>query len=364
MAKLRLGRIQSTAAYPVNVVEQEQASEDSTGEQSPESQESEQSEQNLLDRTIDRVDAWHRGVPALAVTFGVAKKFGDDKGGQLAMLLAYKGFFSLFPLMLAFVNALGLILRNNEDLQNKLIDSVLGSVPVIGNEISSETGSIGGSAFVLIASILVSIWAGLGLLDMLQESLNTMWEVPQFDRPPWLLRRLRGVPGALLILVCAALTGAGRWLLDGEASAALRWVLSAGLAVLAGAVGYLGLHAVLCARKIPLRNQLPGALATGLGWWALQSLGGYYVTRIVTQSSDTYGVFVLVLGLLSWSYLLGTLYLYSVELAAVLYDRRWPRSLSGRDLTDQDQEAFEALSHREVRVRGTQMKIEVPRNPE
>ena len=99
MAKLRLGRINSTDAYPVNVVAQEQVSEDSTGEQSPESQESEQSEQNLLDRTIDRVDAWHRGVPALAVAFGVAKKFGDDKGGQLALLLAYKGFFSLFPLL-------------------------------------------------------------------------------------------------------------------------------------------------------------------------------------------------------------------------------------------------------------------------
>ena len=327
-------------------------------------QEWEQVQQNLLDRMIDRVDAWHRGVPALAVTFGVAKKFGDDKGGQLAMLLAYKGFFSLFPLMLAFVNALGLILRNNEDLKNSLIDSVLGNIPVIGTEMSKETSSIGGSVTVLVVSLLVSIWAGLGLLDMLQESLNTMWEVPQFDRPPWLLRRLRDLPGALLIVVCAVLSGAGRWILGSDAAQIMQWVVSAALAILAGAVGFLGLHWVLCARRVPLQNQLPGALATGLGWWALESLGGFYVTRIVSQSSDTYGVFALVLGLLSWSYLLGTLYLYSVELSAVLSDKRWPRSLSGRDLTDQDQAAFEALSHREVRVRGTQMKIEVPRNPE
>jgi len=327
-------------------------------------QEREQVQQNLLDRMIDRVDAWHRKVPCLAVTFAVLKKFGDDKGGQLAMLLAYKGFFSLFPLMLAFVNALGLILRNNEDLKNSLIDSVLGNIPVIGTEMSKETSSIGGSVFVLVVSLLVSIWAGLGLLDMLQESLNTMWEVPQFDRPPWLLRRLRDLPGALLIVVCAVLSGAGRWILGSDTAQMMQWVVSAALAVLAGAVGYLGLHWVLCARRVPLQNQLPGALATGLGWWALESLGGFYVTRIVSQSSDTYGVFALVLGLLSWSYLLGTLYLYSVELAAVLSDKRWPRSLSGRDLTDQDQAAFEALSHREVRVRGTQMKIEVPRNPE
>ena len=48
MVQLRLGRINITAAYPVNVVEQEQVSEDSAWEQSPESQESEQSEQSEL----------------------------------------------------------------------------------------------------------------------------------------------------------------------------------------------------------------------------------------------------------------------------------------------------------------------------
>lgn len=344
-----------SGAYPVQVILQQQQGDDSVDTQP---------RPNLLDRTIDSVDAWHRNVAPVAVTFAVVKKFGDDRGGQLAMLLAYKGFFSLFPLMLAFVNALGLLLRNNEDLQNKLIDSVLGNVPVIGAEITTQAADLGGSVFVLVASILVSIWAGLGLLDMLQESLNTMWEVPQFDRPPWLLRRLRDLPGALLIVMCAALSGAGRWLLAGDASQVLRWLVSAALAILAGCLGYLGLHVLLCARRIPLLNQLPGAIAAGLGWWGLQSLGGFYITRIVTQSSDTYGVFVLVLGLLSWTYLLGTLYLYSVEFAAVLYDKRWPRSLSGRDLTDQDRAAFEALSHREVRVRGTQINIEVPRNPE
>ncbi|MEX0767234.1 MAG: YhjD/YihY/BrkB family envelope integrity protein, partial [Microthrixaceae bacterium] len=283
---------------------------------------------NLLDRTIDRIDAQHRKIVPTAVAFGIVKKFGDDKGGQLAMLLAYKGFFSLFPLMLAFINALGLLLRNNEDLQNKLIDSVLGNVPVIGTEVATEAADLGGSVFVLVASILVSVWAGLGLLDMLQEALNTMWEVPQFDRPSWLLRRAIGLPGALIIVFCAALSGAGRWLLSGDTAVLLRWVVSAALPIFAGALGYLGLHAVLCARKIPLLNQLPGAVAAGLGWWGLLSLGGYYITRIVTQSGDTYGVFVVVLGLLSWTYLLGTLYLYSVEFAAVLYDKRWPRSLS------------------------------------
>jgi YihY family inner membrane protein len=318
---------------------------------------------NLFDRTMDRVDAFHRRIPPVAVVFAVVKKSGDDKCGQLAMLLAYKGFFSLFPLLLAFVNLLGLLLRDNDELRNDLINSTLANVPVIGTEIANEADALGGSVVVLVGSILVSVWAGLGLLDMLQEALNTTWEVPQFDRPPWLIRRLRDIPGAILIALCGVLSGMGRWVLADGASDWLRWVVGAVLPILAGALAYLGLHWLLCARKVPFTAQLPGALAAGLGWWGLQALGGYYVTRIVNQSGDTYGVFVLVLGLLSWSYLLGTLYLYSIELAAVLYDRRWPRSLSGRDLTAQDREAFAALSSREVRVRGTEVTIDVPRDP-
>ena len=57
------------------------------------------------------------------------------------------------------------------------------------------------------------------------------------------------------------------------------------------------------------------------------------------------------------------LYLYSMELASVLHDRRWPRSLSGRDLTDADLAAYGALAEREIRVAGTQLDVDVPRDP-
>ena len=146
--------------------------------------------------------------------FAVTKKYGDDRGGQLSGLLAYKGFFSLFPLLLAFVNVLGLVLANNEELREDLIDSALSSVPVIGSEIEKGAGAVSGNVAVVIGSILVSLWAGLGLLDMLQESINTVWNVPMTDRPPFLIRRLRALPGAILIGACAALSGSSSWLTE------------------------------------------------------------------------------------------------------------------------------------------------------
>ncbi len=321
-------------------------------------------QRNLVDRTADRLDAFQRRVPPLAVTHAVLKKYGEDRGGVLAGLLAFRGFFSLFPLLLAFVNALGIALRNNPELRQRLIDSTLSNVPVIGNDLKSAAQPLDGSVWVLVGSILVALWAGLGLLEVLQEALNTAWGVPMYERPPFLLRRLREVPAVLVVAACAVLSGAGTFLFTKDTDGVLRLVGSGAFAVLAGALASFGLHQTLCARKVPLRAQLPGALAVGVGWWLLQALGTWYVERIVANASDTYGVFVVVFGLLSWTYLLGQVYLYGTELATVLHDHRWPRSMSGRDLTDVDHAALAAAMARETRVRGTEMSVSIPRNPE
>ena len=41
------------------------------------------------------------------------KKFGEDRASNLAALVAYYAFFSLFPLLLAFVSILGFVLEDN-----------------------------------------------------------------------------------------------------------------------------------------------------------------------------------------------------------------------------------------------------------
>jgi hypothetical protein len=87
------------------------------------------------------------------------------------------------------------------------------------------------------------------------------------------------------------------------------------------------------------------------------------VNRYVLQSSDTYGVFVIVFGLLSWAYLLGMLYLYANELSVVLHDRLWPRSLTGRNLTDADLASQAAVVSREARLREMDVEVDVPRLP-
>lgn len=315
-----------------------------------------------MDRALDRLDATQRRLPPVAVLVAVLKKFGEDRGGQLAMLLAYRGFFATFPLLLAFVNVLGLLLAGNDELRDDLIDSALANIPVIGGEIQQGADALGGSVGVVVASALVSVWAGLGLMEQLQESLNTVWGVPVFERPNWWVRRVRSIPAALVVAACLVLSGSRAWWF-GDAPGPVGRAMSFVLPFAAGALCTLGLHRLLCARSVALAGRAPGAVAVGAGWLVLQLVGEWYVTRFVIRSSDTYGLFVVVFGLLSWSYLLGVVYLYGNELAAVLVDRRWPRSLSGRALTRADRAAYRSALEREVRVRGTDVTVEVPRDP-
>ena len=61
----------------------------------------------MLQRILRAIDQYQQRRRWLAFPFAVNKKFGDDQGGYLAALIAYYGFFSLFPLLLVFTSILG-----------------------------------------------------------------------------------------------------------------------------------------------------------------------------------------------------------------------------------------------------------------
>jgi uncharacterized BrkB/YihY/UPF0761 family membrane protein len=84
---------------------------------------------------------------------------------------------------------------------------------------------------------------------------------------------------------------------------------------------------VLTPRQIPARQLLAGALVAGVAWQALQAVGGYLVGHYLRHTSQVYGVFAIVLGLLFWLYLGARLTLYAAEVNVVAARRLWPRSL-------------------------------------
>jgi uncharacterized BrkB/YihY/UPF0761 family membrane protein len=89
-----------------------------------------------------------------------------------------------------------------------------------------------------------------------------------------------------------------------------------------------------------------------VAWEILQLVGGYIVDSQLRHASSTYGVFAIVIGLLSWLYLAANVTLLSAEISAVLKYRLWPRSFSlitQQPLTPGDEHALRRLADVEER---------------
>ena len=84
---------------------------------------------------------------------------------------------------------------------------------------------------------------------------------------------------------------------------------------------------LLPARRLPIRELLPGAVVAAVGLLLLQQLGSYVVRRFIAGASDTYGTFAVVIALLSWFHLVSRIVLLSAELNVVLAHDLSPRTL-------------------------------------
>src|ERR1700746_968432 len=93
---------------------------------------------NVVDRLLRPMD---RSAPRrawCAFPYAVNKKFGDDQAGNLAALLAYYAFLSIFPLLLVFTTVMAYVLRGNPHLQQRILHSALVEFPVVGDQLKTE----------------------------------------------------------------------------------------------------------------------------------------------------------------------------------------------------------------------------------
>jgi hypothetical protein len=79
-----------------------------------------------------------------------------------------------------------------------------------------------------------------------------------------------------------------------------------------------------------------GALVAGVAWQVLQAAGGFLVGHYPRHTSEVFGVFAIVLGLL-FGYMGAQLSLHAAEVNVVASPRLWPRSLLQPPLANADQ---------------------------
>jgi membrane protein len=103
------------------------------------------------------------------------------------------------------------------------------------------------------------------------------------------------------------------------------------------------------ARSIAARDLRLGAFTAAVAWTILQLVGGYVIAHALHRSSELYGTFGLVLGLIAWLYLQAQITMYAVEMNVTAVRRLWPRSLFPPPYTRQDLEAYQMYAQSEQR---------------
>ena len=291
-----------------------------------------------------RFDAYQRERPWLAFPLAVVKKFGEDKAGYLAALVAYFGFFSIFPLMLAFTSILGFVITD-PDAQREFSDAAADQIPVVGDTIRDTAGSLEGSIVAVTIGVALALWSGLRIVDAMQNALNDVWDLPRIARPGLVERRVKGVlmlaliGGGLVGSIVASNLATFVDVIPGGGKAAI-WAGSAAVSVLL----YLFAYQLLTDVKLPWGDLWPGAIFGGLAWWALQTFGSVYIVSQQQSAGETYGQFAAIIALMAFFFLAAQLSILGAEITVVKSRRLWPRSFSDAGFTDADLAVFEYLA--------------------
>lgn len=287
--------------------------------------------------TLDRLQ---RQRTWLATPTAVVKRFTEHNGTRMSAAIAFFAFFSIFPLLLVFVSVLDLALTDRPELRADLVDSAVGRLPLIGQQIDAPNSAASGSITTVFVGIAGALWAGLGAMAALSSAFGTIWDVRPSQRPNFVRKRVQGLFAvvSIAVLVAASTVIGNVAAILGVTVATIGIGLLSNLGLNVG--GLLLVFHFLSPNTDPWRVHVPGAVVGGTAIFVLQQVGGAIARRYVANASDTYGTLAVVIGLLVWLHFVTRVIVLAAETNAVLAHDLSPRSVDGDVVTQGDRRAM------------------------
>ena len=264
----------------------------------------------MLDRLRDlaRRHTWSRFL------LEVQERFGEVHGGFLASAVTLAAFLSLFPLLLLLTAAVGWFAAGDVTLASDATQE-LGlqgdAARLVTDAIAAAEENRRTASAVGIVGLLSS---ALGVVAALQHAYDSVWQV----KGRGLKDKLYGVAwlvgAGLLFAASFALTTVVQFL-PGPA-----WPVGIALGLAVSVALFLWTSQVLVNLDVPWRALLPGAVVAAVGFEVLKAVGGIYVPRVVSRSSELYGSIGVVFALLAWLFFFGRLLVYSAVIGVVRWE--------------------------------------------
>lgn len=315
----------------------------------------------INDRLHD-LDRFQQRHPRVAFVAAVIKKFGDDQGGQMAALISYYAFVSLFPLLLVFVTVLGFVLHGDPSEQQRILSGTLRKFPLVSETLHPKR--IKGSPAALAIGTIGALLAGMGIMSAAQNAFDRIWAVPYKHRASFFGSRLRSIAMLAVLGTLSIVSTVIAGFVGSTSHGLVALLVSSVLALIANFVLFLLAFKLLTASSPDWRCLLPGAVVAAILWQLLQVLGGLYIGHELKHTQPLYGFFALVLGLLAWLYLGGQLTILAAEVNVVKFRKLWPRSFFSPPLLDADRRALTDAAEVDERVHQENVEVSFDDEPQ
>ena len=223
---------------------------------------------------VDTLDRTQRKRSVLGFPVATFFKFIDDQGPYLAAIISFYAVLAVFPLLLLAVTIFGWILQGNPDFQERVIDSALGTFPIIGDELG-RPDRLQGSTTSTVVGIIAATYGSLGLGQALQNALNVAWSVPRNMRPNPIRLRLKSLAllmlggTSVLVITTVSTLGSETEVLGPRLDTTLRWAVRLLTVLLIGML-LTAVFRLAAARRHHLGRAAPGAFTVAFLWAILR----------------------------------------------------------------------------------------------
>jgi membrane protein len=260
-----------------------------------------------------------------------AKHFFDDGCLRLGAALSYYAVFSIFPLLLLSVSAVGFILGSSDEVRERAVQAFASTISPAQRDLLDQTlrsmqehrTERGLGALVGVVGLMLGASA---VFAELEASFDTIWHVkPSSGETAWqtVLSTVKSraiafaiVAATAIVLLAslvasAAVGGFARAALGGHALSAHLVEMCASLFVHAAL--FATLFRVVPHAPVKWRDVVFGSVVAALAFAGLKAAYAWYLAGVGGYAA--YGVVGVVLGLLTWIYAVGLVLFYGAEVS-------------------------------------------------
>ena len=280
----------------------------------------------MIDQARNLTDEAQRRFPVR-----LAKKFLADRGTNHAVLIAWNGLTSLFPIILALLAIAGGVFSLFGVTRRQIVDLVLDLLPAEGSGWNAAIDAVQGvqdrPGLFGVLAVLTFLWSASGLFGALDEALAVILR----GRPRSFASQKLMALGMMLLFCVLTVAAVGTATIVAVLRSLqfplvphefTRGFLGPTIQIVVGTIsGFLlfySIYAVVPSRKQRPLHVLPGAIVGGIGFELLTLLFPLYVT--LNTGINQYGrQFAFLLLLLAFFYFLGLITVLGAEVNSVLF---------------------------------------------